>query len=111
MILINVFLITTIVCFVIDISGFVDSVKRGIWRLIIGKDKPFQYFNMKPFDCSLCCTFWSGLIYILCVGQFNIPMICFVCLMSMLSSVISKALNLLVILIEVVEDKILSKIE
>lgn len=111
MILINVFLITTIVCFIVDVSGFVDNIKRGIWRLIMGKDKPFQEYRLPPIDCSLCLSFWSGLIYLLCVGQFNIPMIGFVCLMALLSGVIGKAMNLLVISIEVLEDKILSKIE
>lgn len=111
MILINVFLITAIVCFIVDISGFVDSVKSGMWRLIMGKDREFQDFRLPPIDCSLCCSFWSGLIYILCIGQFNIPMIGFVCLMALLSGVISKLMNLVVILLEVAEDKILSKIE
>ena len=111
MILINVFLITAIVCFIVDISGFVDSIKRGIWRLIMGKDRQYQEFNMKPFDCSLCLSFWSGLIYLLCVGQFNIPMICFVAFMALLSGVISKMMKLVVISIEVLQDKILSKIE
>lgn len=84
--MINIVLLTTIVCFIVDISGFVDSVKGLIWKLVIGKNKPFQDFNMKPFDCSLCCSFWVGLIHLLCVGQFNIPMIGFVCLFSLLSS-------------------------
>lgn len=84
--MINLLVITAIVCFIVDISGFVDSIKRGIWRVIMGKDKQYQEFNLKPFDCSLCCSFWVGLIYLLCVGQFNVLMIGYVCLLSLLSS-------------------------
>lgn len=110
MVLINVLILTTIVCFIVDVSGIVDSVKRRIWKWLF-KDREYNEFQLKPFDCSLCLSFWVGLIYIICLGQFNIPMIGYVCLMSLLSGVITKMMKLVVIFLEVVQDKILSKIE
>lgn len=80
--MLNLLFIQMIIVFIVDISGFVDSVKVGISRLITKGKISKSDFRIKPFDCSLCTTFWVGLIYLLCVHQFSIPMIAFVCLLA-----------------------------
>ena len=50
----------------IFLSGFVDGVDEAI-----NKRFPFHHLP-KPFSCSLCMTFWTSLIYILCAGEFSL---------------------------------------
>lgn len=80
--IISLFLISFIVVFIIDISGVVDSVKSLIKRILTKGKMSSSDYRLKPFDCSLCSTFWCGLIYLLCVGQFTFEYIAFVCLLS-----------------------------
>lgn len=60
----NLLLIAICVVIIVDISGFIDSVKHGLkrWLGIRGE------ITLKPFDCSLCLTHWVGLIYLLFTG-------------------------------------------
>ena len=82
MVILNLFLITFIVVFIVDVSGAVDSLKSGIkWVLTKGKMSNSNY-RLKPFDCSLCTTVWIGLIYLLCTSNFTISYIACVCLLS-----------------------------
>lgn len=76
--ILSLLLIQVIVVFIVDISGAIDSLKSGLkWLLTKGKMSSSDY-RLKPFDCSLCCTWWTCLIYLLCVGKFTIPYIAFV---------------------------------
>lgn len=81
---INVLLIAAVWVFLLDVSGAWQEVTAIIsgW-LTNGKiKKPFQ---LKPFSCSLCMTFWASLIYIIASGCFSLPMLAYVCLVSMLT--------------------------
>lgn len=76
--ILSLLLIQVIVVFIVDISGAIESLKSGLkWLLTKGKMSSSNYI-LKPFDCSLCCTWWTCLIYLLCVGKFTIPYIAFV---------------------------------
>lgn len=82
MVILNLFLITFIVVFIVDVSGAVDSLKSGIkWVLTKGKMSNSNY-RLKPVDCSLCTTVWIGLIYLLVTNNFTISYIACVCLLS-----------------------------
>lgn len=85
--------ISIIVCFIIDLSGIIDSIKHCIWKWLKG-DVPYKDFSFKPFDCSLCMIFWIGLIYLVVIGKFTIPNIVIVCMLSFLSSTITGILRL-----------------
>jgi len=63
MIYLQLLLISAACCFIIDISGFMDSLKRGVHRLLRGRALYID-FSMKPFDCSLCASLWGGLIWL-----------------------------------------------
>lgn len=106
----DIFFIVFIVVYIVDISGIVDTIKQVIWRWLF-KDREYREFRLKPFDCSLCLSFWSGLIYLLCVGQFNIPMIGYVCLLSALSGVIGNCVKVVTIILGCAIDKLLKIIE
>ena len=63
----NLLLISALVIYIVDLSGFTDS------------------WSMKPFDCSQCMTWWTGLAYLALSGQFTLPMIAFVAALAFLS--------------------------
>lgn len=90
-VIINLILISIIVCFIIDISGFFTFVKKFVASRLEGKYKNLTYNDIKiPFvTCSLCSVWWSGLIYLIIVGKFTIPYIAFVAFLSLISSNIS----------------------
>ena len=91
MIYLNLIALTAIVCFLVDLSGLQETVKKLIWRWIF-KDKPFQDFEMKPIDCSLCMSHHIMLLYLLFSLQFSILNYLLVCILSLSSSVITSFL-------------------
>ena len=94
MVIINLTLIAAIVVFIVDISGAVDSLKSGLkWILTNGKMKNSDY-QLKPLDCSLCMTFWSGIIYLLITNNFTLPYLAFVCLLACFSGIIKSSILL-----------------
>ena len=83
--LLNLLIIQFITVFIVDISGVVDSIKTGIkWILTKGKMKDSDY-TLKPLDCSLCLTFYGGLIYLICTSEFTFINIAIVCALSALT--------------------------
>jgi hypothetical protein len=61
----NLIKILLIVVFIVDYSGVVLYIKKLIWKLLNGNKIPFKWFELKPFDCSLCMSFWTLIIYCL----------------------------------------------
>lgn len=94
MILLNLFILQLIIVFIVDLSGVMTYVKKRIWKWLKG-EKPYKDFELKPFGCSLCMTFWVGLIYLLITHSFTIPYIAYVCLLAFLASTTASALQLI----------------
>jgi hypothetical protein len=85
--LIDLFLITLIIVFIIDISGFIDEMETILSKWLKGKARV-----PKPFSCSLCMTWWTGLIYLLIIGEFTLLWIATVALFALLSGVLATLL-------------------
>lgn len=64
----NLFLISLLLVFIIDISGVMDHIKRLVWRWTYNGKREYRDFELKPFTCSLCMTWWCGLIYLCFTG-------------------------------------------
>ena len=79
----DLFSILIICVLVIDISGFVHSIKVAIGKYL--KISP-NSFRIKPFDCSFCMTFWVSMIYLLVVGRFTLVNIAIVLLLCCLTT-------------------------
>lgn len=91
--MINLFILTCIIVFIIDLSGFVDEmVKLLYYKYIKVGDYHTLIPKLKPFTCSLCLSFWVGIIYLLITRQFTILMIGYVCLLAFLSPIIGDIL-------------------
>lgn len=82
--ILDLFLITFLCVFVIDISGFIDEVETMLGKWLKGK-----VIIPKPISCSLCMSWWVNLVYLLCVGEFTIPNISIVALFAILTPVLA----------------------
>ena len=92
--ILNLILIQLLVVFIVDLSGVMTSIKKGIWKWL-KKDKPYKDFDLKPFTCSLCSTWWAGLIYLIITQHFTIYYIALVALLAFLASTAATLLQLL----------------
>ena len=79
----DLFSILIISVIVIDISGFVHSIKVAIGKYLGISPNSFR---IKPFDCSFCMTFWVSMIYLLVVGRFSLVNIAVVLLLCCLTT-------------------------
>ena len=67
-VVLNIILIQIIVCFIIDLSGIIQSMETGLSRLF-----KFKCSIPKPFSCALCLGWWINIIYIIIIHQFTLP--------------------------------------
>lgn len=81
--------ITLIVVFIVDHSGIVWSVKTGLGKYL--RLDP-EHITLKPFECSLCMTWWVGLVALLIAGEFTLNGMLIVAGFSLMSSTISTAI-------------------
>lgn len=83
-------LVAAVTIYIVDLSGFTDS-----WRKALARRMHINETNLrplKPFDCSLCMTWWVCLIYALIEGQLSLPVIAYSALLSFLSVPIGQAI-------------------
>lgn len=81
-------MVAAITIYIVDMSGFTDSWKTALARLLKAKAlKP-----IRPFDCSLCMTWWICIIYAICTGSFSLPVLAYIALLSFLSIPIGQLL-------------------
>ena len=85
--ILKLLILTCIIVFVIDLSGIIDEMEK-----ILSKWLKAKILIPKPFSCSLCLTWWIGLLYLLVYGEFNIIWIGYVALLSLLTTTIYNSL-------------------
>lgn len=74
--LVELILIALFWVLVVDIAQFPTEIKRGLFRWLKGKREYVDY-SLKPFDCSLCLAWWTGLIWIIVAGfRFDYVVLC-----------------------------------
>lgn len=98
-VLLDVVFIQIIVCYVIDLSGVIQSIETGLSKWL-----HFRCVIPKPFSCSLCSGWWINLIYLIVVHQFTLPYIVFVAIISFFSKNISGLLFFFQELLVKIED-------
>ena len=80
MIYLELFLVAFVATFITELSGFMDSVKdwRGRWL-----GRPVR--RLRPFDCSLCMTWWTCLAYAFACGKLSVITLAYVAGLAMLA--------------------------
>ena len=81
--MIEIIYIAIICVCIIDLSGIIQSIEEMLKKWL--KIQKGEIKIPKPFSCSLCMCFWTGLIYLLCTGQFTFFMIAYVLIISLLT--------------------------
>lgn len=90
MIYIDLFKISIIVVIIIDISGFIDSIKN-----LVGNVLHINNVKLKPLDCAFCLNFWASLAYLLITNQLSITAVMVTLLLSTMTPIIKDAIYLL----------------
>lgn len=91
----NIILIAIVWVVIIDLSGFVDSVKKAIWKWIFKGQKEYRDFDMKPFSCSFCMTWWTSFFYIVITGEWTLPLTAFSLVIAFMTPLIKDILVLI----------------
>lgn len=100
MLITELLIITLLWVFIIDLSGFIDEIEATLSKWLKGKVR-----IPKPASCSLCMSWWTNLIYLLCVGELTLPHIAIVALFAFLTPVFA----LLFIWVRETLNKLLNK--
>lgn len=96
-------LICAVTVFVVDISGWTES-----WKAALGRWLHIRVGRVRPFDCSLCMTWWLCLLYLLCAGGISFPSVAFSALLAALSRVVAQLYRLLVYALETAVSALLA---
>lgn len=83
-VLFNIVFIQIIVCYIIDLSGVIQSIEEGLSKWL-----KVKCVIPRPFSCSLCSGWWINMIYLIVAHQFTLQYIVFVALVSFFSKNIS----------------------
>lgn len=81
---IKLLLLAAIVVYIVDLSGFKDT----ILAVASAFTRKFGYppvKSLRPFTCSLCATWWATIIYAWVAGQFTFPVIAYCAALSFFS--------------------------
>lgn len=81
-------LLAGIVVFIVDCSGFTDTLLSVASRFTARYNLP-PVKSLRPVTCSLCMVWWTGIIYLVAVGQFSLQALAFVALLAHLSKTIT----------------------
>lgn len=90
--MIDIIWIAIIWVIILDISGFMDNVKSGLKRLFTMGRMSDPNYSLKPFDCSFCMTFWTGLVYLFITHSFSLWMLAYLLCICVMTPVISLVL-------------------
>lgn len=95
-------ILAVVVVYVVDISGFTDSWRGALQRLL----KVRELRPLKPFDCSLCMTWWVCLLYPIFAGRFDFVTLLLAAVLSLLSRTFYRACIFLIESLDWLLDKI-----
>ena len=104
MIYLELLLICAIIIFICHLSGAIDNLVIPLVKRALNIPKNAN-ISIKPFDCSLCLTFWLGLLYLLIQHAFTIPNIAYVCMLAYLTPNIKGILLYMKELLVFIENK------
>lgn len=90
MIYLELFELAVIVVIIIDISGFIDSIKA-----FVGKVLGINNVKLKPLDCSFCLNFWASLGYLVITNQLSITAVMVTLLLSTMTPIIKDSIYLI----------------
>lgn len=82
---INCLCITVALVIILDLSGFMDSVKTWIKMFLTKGKMRDNNYRMKPFDCSFCMSHHINVIVMFIMGAASLPNYLYILLLSFLT--------------------------
>lgn len=73
----NLYLISLCWVIILDLSGFSETLKEIVGKILGLSPKVAQNLDLRPATCSFCMTWWTGLLYILIIGKVSFLTIAF----------------------------------
>lgn len=80
----DIFLLSLLVVYIVDLSGFTEA-----WLSAFSRWLGRTVREVRPFTCSLCMVWWTGVVYAIVTGRFCLPILAYTALLSYLSMTIS----------------------
>ena len=87
-------LIAITVVNIVDLSGFIDTVKHWIWRWVWKGKREYKDFDFRPFECSYCMTHHIGLLYLIIAGKWTLLAYAVLLLLCYLTPIIKDIIQL-----------------
>lgn len=94
MTILDLFLIAIITVCIIDLSGFTDTFKSVLNKILTKRFNSADY-SLKPLDCSLCMTWWCGLIYLIIYQQLTLLNVSILLLIAVSTPIINDIIRLI----------------
>lgn len=88
--MLELFLMACIIVFCIDLSGAMQKLNKLVWDWLY-KGVKYVDWEIPLVSCSLCVTWWTGIIYLIFTG-FSVYMLAYVALLAFLTPVIKDVL-------------------
>lgn len=110
----NILLIAIILVIVTDLSGIVEYIKSHLYFKLRGTyDYPPSWDSpiIHLMSCSLCQTWWVGLVYLIVIGQVTIPAIAYLLAIAYLTTTIKDILVLVKEILTKAIDKLFNLIK
>ena len=85
--ILNLFIISVIWVLILDLCGFAHTIDKLLYRIFYKGRAYREDAHFPPFDCSMCMTWWSGLLYLLITGSLTLPYIAFLLLFAWLTTI------------------------
>ena len=104
MIVQNMILIVVFTVSVIDLSGIITSIKKGLAKWLNIGD--YTKINLPLIQCSLCMSFHIQWIYLLICGKFTIGYLTLAIILSLFTPQIGDFITLVKEIITNITDKI-----
>lgn len=83
---IDLILIQIIVVLIVDMSGFIDSFKSFISKILTKGRIETSNYSLRPIDCSFCMNWWVGLVYLIISNHLSLGYITLVLILSFLTT-------------------------
>lgn len=87
----NIFLIAIILVIITDLSGIVEYIKSHLYFRLRGTyDYPPSWDSpiIHLMSCSLCQTWWVGLVYLIVIGQVTFASLAYLLAIAYLTTTI-----------------------
>lgn len=94
--LINIFLIATIWCLILDVADFKTTIKQIIaWCLSKYLKTTVKTDDLKFDVCTLCVVWWFSLLYLIIMGNLSLWSICYILFIACATPLITNTIYLI----------------